>query len=57
MMAKKAEPTTARSMPMSHARGALAEAAVLFDGAAKELDQQRAADVERLVHVRVHLRV
>ena len=40
---------------VAHADGALAEAVRFLVGAPKQLDEQRAADVEGLVHVRVHL--
>ncbi len=42
---------------VAHAGGALAEAIRFLVGASEQFDQQRAADVERLVHVRVHLGV
>ena len=38
-----------------HARGALAESLLFLGRAPKQLDEQRAADVQRFVHVRVHL--
>ena len=42
---------------ITHIRSPLAEAFRLFARASKQLDQQRPANVERFVHVRIHQRV
>jgi hypothetical protein len=52
VMTKNDEPTTARRTPMSRT---FAETLLLLARAYKEFDQQCAADIESLVHVRVHV--
>ena len=47
----------ASNADVAHTRGALTKTILLFARAPKKFDEQRAADVESLVHVRVHLRV
>ncbi len=50
-MTKKVEPTTARRMPISRTLAARSRKRLLLLGAPEELDEQRAADVESLVHM------
>ena len=57
---RQEEPATYERLPdtyIAHVRRAFAEAAYFRVVSAKNLDQQRSADVKRLVHQRVHARV